>query len=67
MSDLVEPKWQLRVAPLIAKLQLSATLNMNTTFNTEGSAALAKVLQCMAKDLDISNELIKALQEQQRR
>jgi hypothetical protein len=56
-------EWKLMVAPIIAKLQLSTTLNMDTTFNADGSAALAKVLEAMASKLDIAVAMVNALEE----
>lgn len=56
-------EWKLTVAPTVAKLKLAATLNMDTTFDTAGSAALAKVIETMASKLDIAVAMINAMEE----
>lgn len=44
--------WAEVVEPVVKKFKLSTTLGMNTTFNPEGSAALADLLVQMAKLID---------------
>lgn len=57
--------WKRLVAPLVVKLQLAALLEMNTTFNTEGSIALMGVLQNMAERLDIAVAVTRAMEEEE--
>lgn len=45
-------EWRNMVAPIVKKCRLSATFNGSTSFNAEGSDALASLLDRMATELD---------------
>ena len=45
-------EWRDMVAPIVRKCQLSATLRCSTTFSSEGSEALAALIERMATELD---------------
>lgn len=59
IQRLSEPKvkvpskeWREMVEPIVKKCRLADTLEMNTTFNSDGSKALAGLLERMADELD---------------
>lgn len=45
-------EWRDMVEPLVKKCRLAADLKMDTKFNTDGSKALAGLLEKMATELD---------------
>jgi hypothetical protein len=45
-------EWREMVEPIVKKCRLAETLEMNTTFNPDGSKALAALLERMAAELD---------------
>ena len=45
-------EWRKMVEPVVKKCRLSATFNGSTMFDTEGSSALASLLEKMATELD---------------
>jgi hypothetical protein len=45
-------EWREMVEPIVKKCRLSATFNGSTRFDTEGSSALASLLERMATELD---------------
>jgi len=45
-------EWRDMVEPIIKKCRLAESLDMNTSFNPDGSKALAAVLERMADELD---------------
>jgi len=45
-------EWRNMVEPIVKKCRLSATFNGSTRFDTEGSKALASLLEKMATELD---------------
>jgi hypothetical protein len=45
-------EWREMVKPIVQKCRLAVKLDMNITFNTDGSAALADLLDRMATTLD---------------
>ena len=45
-------EWRDMVEPVVKKCRLAETLEMNTTFNPDGSKALAALLERMAAELD---------------
>lgn len=47
-----EKPWAGMVAPIVRKCRLAVTLDMNTSFNIDGSKALADLLEKMAQRLD---------------
>lgn len=46
-------EWSDMVKPIVKKVRLSVTLDMNTTFSPDGSQALADLLEKMAAELDL--------------
>jgi hypothetical protein len=45
-------EWRALVEPVVSKCRLAEVLEMNTTFNTDGSKALAVLLERLADELD---------------
>lgn len=45
-------EWRDMVEPIVKKCRLSATFNGSTRFDTDGSSALAALLERMATELD---------------
>jgi hypothetical protein len=52
------------VAPFVAKLRLSETLDMDLLLDPEACGALARVLEDMAAKADIATALFKELKEE---
>lgn len=49
---MTEKPWIEMVQPIVKKCRLAIALDMNTSFNMEGSMALADLLEQMAQRLD---------------
>lgn len=45
-------EWREMVEPIVKKCRLAVTLDLNTSFNPDGSKALAAMLEAMADELD---------------
>lgn len=58
---MTEKPWIEMVEPIVKKCRLAVALDMNTSFNLDGSKALADLLEKMAQTLD------EALAESERR
>lgn len=44
--------WSELVKPIVARFEVAAAIQQNTTFNADGSAAMAKLMKIMAAKLD---------------
>jgi hypothetical protein len=51
-------EWQEKVAPLVSKFRLAATFQSEVIFDADGAAAMALMLETMAKQLDRINQII---------
>jgi hypothetical protein len=60
----IDNEWKDAVRNLVKKLELSASIGMDTTFDSVGSAALAKLLRKMSEKLDIAVAMVKAMEEE---
>lgn len=45
-------EWREMIDPVVKKCRLAVTLDLNTSFNPDGSRALATMLEAMADELD---------------
>lgn len=58
MTERPRTEWQDTVAPMVSQLRLAATFQSETIFDAEGAAAMAHVLEAMAKQLDQINQVV---------
>lgn len=52
MTDAETKPWAALVRPIVKKCRLAVALDMNTSFNMDGSTALADLLEKMAATID---------------